>query len=1181
MDAVSAALANTGQRLQELQEQNYNQARQRLGGFLKAAAGSLTEKGSPQTNIIDQVAGATYAFDDERLAELYARLEECRRSGTVTHFSHKQGSPALPYSGIMLDFDIALAARPAGVVPALACGGPARAVPAVLDDRAYRRLCGVVARALARDLVFGPGEVTLQLFFIVRPEVTPIKHNFADGTAGTAFKYGFHLLVPGVQVTRGYKKYLISQLRRDENLSKILLEVGAVGAPGAPPPAAGTGSGAAVAACLDANSASVPVLYLGSCKRGGTVYPLGAAFQVQGELEDLQSGGFGVAPIPEAVLEQYNLCYETALWAKPPHQLVDQFGPCKGGLVAARRREYRDAIAARVETTADRLAGAVLGEDEFRATEAEVAELCRRDRDAEHLLALLSLLDETYASSYPKWRNVVFALNNTGAAAGHDYLPLARLFSQRCPEKWATGGREALEQLWAESTESNRARRGADDWRPLSKRSITYWASCCSPARFKELSRNSYYAALGTYVYAHAGQLGHAMVGEILHRILSERFVVDITPVASGPQRYLWLEFVSAGQSMRPGEVWKWRLEAEPDELHKFISTELVSIANQLSKEIKERQEQAKDDAQAKYLKELSKNLRSSIAKLYDHAFKRSAIEQAKYLFRRRGFLDTLDKDPDIIGVGNGILRLAVPGRPRTQLISGYHEWPVSRYTEVAYRPFDPEEPWTKLLLGALKKIVPEIDMRVWLLMFLATGLYHGLKDPVMLFWVGSGANAKTFAARMADAVLGDYSTKLPISLLTAERERPNEPNSAVMRLKGRGLGYFEESNRCEVLNTSRLKEVVNPGELTASDKFKAQETFDLTATPLSLSNFSFIIETKDDGTWRRLRHYRAKAKFCAQPDPSNPYEHQDDKRFITEYVHDPECKTAFLGILVHFWERLQAEYGGGIGGVPCPTLARETEEFRNSQDVLNRFITERVVASPNNTKAFPLAFISARFCEWYLYNIEVGSRRYVATEVIGDLENSILSRYLTTSPNGVRMVSGCRCLSEVDAGQPLQEGETYIGARGIKALQGPPRFGPYGEPEPDNWWDWKYAPLDDAPPQQTAPQTAPQPAPQTAEQTPTATQVEDSPEWGREQGLLDDKILADGRLRREQERVAAAAAAHEKERAVDAAFAALTAPPPAPLRAPDLSVPGAELDFMYDFMLRTLPAPENHYAKR
>ena len=1139
MDFIDKTLVASVQELQVIQQGNFNTACQRLQTFLRESLGCSTEKGDARTNIIDQGAPKTYAFGEERLASLFGHLEACRRSGALAHFSEKQGSPDQPYSGIMLDFDIVLASRPEKTTNPIQ-GHP---VPEVLDARAYRQLCSIVTKKLIKDLNFagpagGSDEIAVQFFFLVRPEVTAL--TAPSGARG--YKYGFHILIPGVRTTRGYKKYLINDLSSDDRLLRVLANIGAVGSPTT---FRSNEDAAALESCLDAGSASVPVMFFGSCKRAGKVYPLGAAYRVQGELDDiLGGGGFTVSPINPSELESCNLCYELSLWARPAYDLVrgtadllspgaDDAPPLRPTpLVQPKDYQYKDALAVTIESLEDRLAGGVINQNELRAVEAEIDELCHRDPDARYLQQMLALLDENYCAEYSKWRNVIFALCNSGAEAGFDYFPLASWFSQRCPEKWTTGGREALRTLWDESSRGAAMKRSSTNWKPLTRRSIIYWASVCSPAKFRELSQNSNRAILGRYIYGHGGTLEHAMVAIYLSRVLADRFVVDAVTLPNGKSTYFWYEFVSSGQAMQPGEVWKWRREANPDELHKYLSDNVVMLLQQFSKEVCEKEKDARNDDETKYYKGIGKKLAATITKMYNNTFKNNVIDQARYHFRRRGFIKSLDSDPDIIGVANGILRLAGSGRRRSQLISGYHEWPVSRFTEVNYRPFDPEEPWTKLLLDAMKKIVPEIDMRVWLMMFLSTGLYHGLKDPVLLFWIGSGRNAKTFAARMTAKVLGDFATKLQISLLTSDREDASKPNSAFMRLKNRGFGYFEESNRCEVLNTSRLKEIVNPGEVTASEKFGAQETFEITSSVTSLSNFGFIIDTKDDGTWRRIRYYRAKAKFCPEPDAKNPYEHKDDRRFINEYVNDPECQSAFLSILVHFWERLQNEYDGDIASVPSSTLDRETEEYRNSQDVLNRFITERVVSSPEHGTAYPMAEIAGRFCEWYQTNIEAHHRRYVATEVIGDLENSRLSRYLTTAPNGTRVVSGCRCLSAREAAEELKEGEEFIGAlaREKRAGANARRFGPGGELEPTNWWDWSL----NKPSSDSGAEDVEVPA--------EPSETSPAPAW-TENTLAEDKLVSDGRRRRKKLAAARREAQAELDSQVNDIVASLLSP--------------------------------------
>ena len=104
------------------------------------------------------------------------------------------------------------------------------------------------------------------------------------------FKYGFHLLVPGVVVSRGYKKYLIRDLRENKAIGAVLADLGVVGD---------------VRECLDAGSASVPVLYVGSCKKGGTPYGLGPAFLVE----------FEAAPAPLSPSQRTALSSGANAWA--------------------------------------------------------------------------------------------------------------------------------------------------------------------------------------------------------------------------------------------------------------------------------------------------------------------------------------------------------------------------------------------------------------------------------------------------------------------------------------------------------------------------------------------------------------------------------------------------------------------------------------------------------------------------------------------------------------------------------------------------------------------------------------------------------------------------------------------------------------------------------------------------
>lgn len=945
-------------------------AAQALAAYLRspAATACITPKASPHTNVIDQGRAATYDFPPGRVAELTALLERGRLAGLTSHFSERQGRPSAPDCGVMLDFDLVVADA-----------------AAVATERELHRLALRVAAAFHRDLVFPPealarGEARVLLFSTLKPEPAPLPSG--------GYKYGFHLLAPGVWTSRGYKKYLVRALRADPAVERALRAVGAQGD---------------AAACLDPGSATVPVLYLGSCKRGGRPYRLGPAFEVT-----FEAGAAAFDPLVRvlapAELEGRNLVAELALCSEAPGAAP---------LVRAAPCPYREALAAEIEDLASRAGGGLLPAGDLLLAEHALSTLAVHDPEARYLHQVLDLLDPSYASERNKWRDVVYVLAHTSEA----YRPLAEWFSQKCPEKWAAGGREALARLWAEAVEG-RGRGGP----PLTRRSLLAWAKACNPERFRQVSERSYFSLLTGYVYDYGGALEHYMVAKVLHAMLGEKFVVDIDEGRHGRYTYCWYEFVVAGQPACAGEVWKWRKEVEPDSLQAYLSENLVRVFDQVGEHLAAQQAAAADSDHEAYYKKLAGGFAQGRRRIFNDTFKNGVLRQAAYLFRRRGFAEALDQDPALLGVGNGVLRLGAP----CELIAHFHEHPVLRHTPVAFRAFDPADPWTRLMLAALADILPEPDFRDWLLFFAASSLGGGVKEGILLLWNGGGANGKTFFMRMVAKALGrHYARKLNIALLTSERESADRPNSAVMQLKGCRWGYVEETQKAEPLNSQRLKEIVNPGEISGRDLNQRQENFEVTANLAVGQNYPFLIDTTDHGTWRRLRFYKSKVKFCARPEPGNPFEKKDDQRFVREYLADPDCQAAFLSILVHYYERLRREYGGELKRVPSATLDRGTQAFRNGQDTLHRFITEVAVASPGLGVEHSLAAVATRYIEWYGANI--GRRHHVVSEIIADLENSALAAHIRRAPNKTQVLSGVRLLT--DEARELAEGESYFGA--------------------------------------------------------------------------------------------------------------------------------------------------------
>ena len=992
-DALAwAAVAETDQRKR-------NAGARGLSSFaLNIAHKYETKKADAATNIIDQGKRKTYNFGVATMQELFRNLEICRLEKSTCRWSERQGIPTHPSCGIMLDYDIVTTKRR----------------PELTSRHCYRIASALIAK-LQADIDFGkqirdadenaPSDAVFHMFFIVKPEALPIaKKSEADEQL---YKFGFHILIPGIQINRSYKKWFLRNFRADPGVASVMREMGVT---------------SDTDECLDMNSASVPVLFFGSCKYGSIPYTLGSTLEITIDISDATWSpppAVKVMKMPE--LLGYNLVAEMSLVSDADYSASDGRKP----LVHKRIFKCREEISSVTQDWGERTVGNTTAQDQLILVEHDLSTLTMQNAEARHMHALLDILGPEFHTDRNKWRNVIFALANTNST----YKPLAIWFSHKCPHNTTYGTRSnEVDQVWDDAI----ARRGGGG-KQITYRSILYWARNADEGRFFTIMNRSYFTMLMNYIFAHGGRIDHYMIAKILYIMLGAKFCVDLDVGARGI-KYCWYEFVIPGQSMKDGEVWKWRREHEPDDIHIYMSEKLPNVFDQAAENIAELGANAGDEDKAKYYANLGKQSAMSKLKLYNNRFKNSVVAEARFLFRRRGFAEKLDADPLLFGTLNGVLQIG----HKCVMVDHFHEHAISKFSPVAYTKFNPAQPthWQQLVLDAIADIIVEPDARDWIMYHAAQGLSGEPKEGLMLLWEGGGQNGKTSFLRWVAKSLGPYADKFNIQLMCCDREDADKPNSAMMRFKHVNYAYSEESNKSQTLNVARMKEMVNAGEVSGRELHGVQETFTMKANLVAASQYSFKVNTTDHGTWRRLRQYTSKAKFRMNPDPGNPFEKKDDQRFVRQYPSDPHFQSAFLSILVHYYERLQAEYGGQLKNVKSPTIERETEEFRIGQDSLHRWVCESIVKSPDCEVEYSLGSLGMYYTEWYNTNIE--HKRQVAGEILKEIEASAIGKYLRPAANRTLVLKGCRVL--VGDEMALRAGEELLIAvdnRGIRTAEG------------------------------------------------------------------------------------------------------------------------------------------------
>lgn len=938
-----------------------------------------TMKGDQNTNLIDQAHLRTYKLPPGPPTEAYFNLiDNIRKKNFTLSMSERQYYTGVPRSGLMLDFDIL---QPSAKTQ--------------LDEEVYQDLVFQLTQTLKKLLNFdllvtegGRAGYTFHVFFITRPAVS-MKKITVNNEERVVYKDGFHLLIPELWTTKGFKRLLYETLLSDNVVKNVFSDFNLC---------------TPVEKLLDIGSIVNPVLFYGSAKASApgesppVSYPLTHAWSVQLR----NNGQITMKSVDIASLNKYNLCYELSLTYRmetfndaPTFCRKIDIEPRDEYLIASRNRAEMFSIPTDVRAQLER----------------EIDSLAMVDPEASWVYTLAKILPIDYATDYEKWFKVVCAI----AGVNTRFKPIAEWFSRRAPDHFDI---HAFNKKWNDACRPRENKLGLS--------ALVYWARTDAKIAFEGVRNTSFKDTIMEYAYENKGAVEHAIVASILRIVFTDRLVYSANPNGESA----WYEF-SLPDTEIDGDVWKWRKIKEPTMLNKYINgtmrneifKSVLDAIEAQRKRISERMLDAQGaelvtlKAKEKYHKAIESGFRTARTKLNNNTFHVHAIEQARKMFIDPLFHIRLNRDGKIIGVGNGVLELGK--QPR--LIEAFHEYRISRYTQTKYVPYDPNNKYVVDLMNAFRDIFVEPDVLEYILFHAATGLDDTVVDHILII-LGGGANGKTFTLKMVHETLGEYAKLGKATLLTDKAEQAGNANSAQMQMMGVRYFYMEELNRDAEINPARLKSIVNDGKQSGRELYSAQVNFDNTATVVAASNYPIKIGESDHGTWRRIAVYHAKTTFVeGDPKPGDRYQRKKNPNLIKKCPKDENYRSAMLSIMVEYYTRLQNEYDGDINKVPKPTIDRETMVYRNKQDKINEFLTKMVVVSPGAEEITEYQ-LAEKYQEWYLRF--VGQSKKNLDEIRTDLSISAIGGKLVLSETrNVKVLTGHRVLGTV--GEELLPHET------------------------------------------------------------------------------------------------------------------------------------------------------------
>lgn len=792
------------------------------------------------------------------------------------------------------------------------------------------------------------------------------------------YKNGFHIIIPGIQLTKQAKILIYNRLLESTDLQLFFAEH--FNCP-------------LNTETFDKNSNSVPVYYLYNCKEDSSEpYELFNMYNIKYKNDLI------VAQCSkEDISNKYNIISELSL----SHQ-----GEFIEMIYYDLKDEYHKQL--------------LLQQQHFNKFENEkqrveaTFETERTDADENldyYKTIVMDILDNKRASEYALWRDVIYALSNINPAAPNKYKPIAEMFSMRSTDKWDSA---AFDNLWNEATNSKSENK-------LTVASLIRWAMQDNKIKFNSLLNKDIKNTISHDVFYSEnrvlnGELYQFHFAYYIYHLFKHKFICDVTKETE------WYEFVLERDSHTKGQAFKWRREIRPDNLYLYISNKLPEKINKVIETAEEQvQKHPEKTEQNDYITNRIQKLRKSAQKLYTTDFKKGIIREAEVLFRKRGFIQSMNIDQNIMGVGNGVLELS----KNPKLIRNFHDYAITLFTDIDYEEYDSNNSNTKLLVNGLKDLFPddEQDAFHYLMYYLASCLDGKPKDSMIFIITGSGSNGKSFLAELVKSVLGNYGKKMPLSFLTDSRSRSSGADPSLMQLKTARLAYYSESNKHEVLNTAKLKEITSQETLSGRGLFEDQSQFRPVCHHMVTTNYHFAIKTTDHGIWRRIATYEFKILFTNKPDPNNKYEKKENTKFAQEFTYNEEIKKSFLSILVEYYKDLHTNHRGSLKNIMKPTIDKESNDYRNKEDIINRFIDDVCIYSPGNKTCF--SELTDKYEIWYEFNVDKTGTP-IKSEIEKQLENSKLTKYIEKSINN-RVFKNIRILEDSLEEDILSEGEKLL----------------------------------------------------------------------------------------------------------------------------------------------------------
>jgi P4 family phage/plasmid primase-like protien len=535
--------------------------------------------------------------------------------------------------------------------------------------------------------------------------------------------------------------------------------------------------------------------------------------------------------------------------------------------------------------------------------------------------SLVNLLASSRAENYSEWMKVGWILYNIGDGCD-DAFNIWLDFSKRSSKY----DEDSCIKTWERMVTKN-----------LTIGSLILYAETDSPVEYKKL-KNQY---INDHVEKSIIAGTHHDIAKCLYEEYGTRFV------CASLRNKLWYEFRN--------NCW---LEIEGGMgLRKKISKNVVQLFE--DKKAKLSDLCREDENQRDICNARIKTILKVINSLKNASFKNNVMKECEELFYDGTFFNKLNKNPYLICFQNGVYDLR-----NHEFRDGTPDDYISLKMAVNYVQFDDGDLRLTQVNDFLIKVFPDKSVRDYFMDTSCNVFVGGNQSKVVQVWTGDGDNGKSITESIFEKMLGQYSVKLPTSLIIGKRTQSSAACPELVRA-GNGVRFavLQEPSQKDIINIGILKELSGNDTFFARGLFKDGGEITPMFKLILVCNEPPQLPYGDKAVWNRIRVIPFESCFV-DPDDELPdtFEEQlaakrfpKDKEFADKI---PGMLEAFAYMLLEHKKHLKPNK------TEPQKVKMATEGYRKKNDVYRQFVEEIIIE--DSKSSISLVELYSLFKNWF-----------------------------------------------------------------------------------------------------------------------------------------------------------------------------------------------------------------------